>query len=366
MYVITRPERGGAQTHVLELLRGLPDPTLATLVTGNDRDLFLIEEARLLGARTVILPELTQPLSPRKDFTALWSLFRMLRQERPRVVHAHSSKAGLLTRLAARIAGVPSVFTAHGWAFTDGVSPRRQRLALTLERLVGRLGQVITVSEFDRRLALSRGVGRANDMVAIHNALPNLFVPQARAPEPDVPLRVMMVARFSDQKDQSLLLRAAAQVPQVRLVLVGDGPQLEAARALADHLGVQADFLGSRADVPELLASAHVFALISHFEGFPISTLEAMRAGLPVLLSDVGGSGEALGDGEPEAGIMVPRGDEEALVTALRALAADPEWVARLGRGARAVFLQRFTADEMLRRTWAVYDRAAAGTLQGK
>jgi len=356
LYVITRPERGGAQSHLLELLRGIGDPAHLTLVSGDDQDLFLHQEAEALGIRTVVLNELVHPVSPVQDLRALLGLWRLIRQIRPDLVHAHSSKAGLLARLAARLAGVPSVFTAHGWAFTEGAGGRRRALALALERLGARAGtRIIAVSDYDRNLGLRLGVGRPSTVTRIYNALPDVTVPDAAArPGDGDRLRVVMVARFAPPKRQLDLIRAAAQVPDVHLTLVGDGPGLEDARALATSLGSDAAFLGSRRDVAEILAGGDVFCLISDFEGFPISTLEAMRAGLAVIVSEVGGAPEALVDGS-EMGLTVPKGDEGALTLALSALAADRARTRRMGERARAVFLERFQVEEMLEQTRQVY-----------
>lgn len=359
VYVITRPERGGAQSHLLELLRGLPDPLQALLVSGVDLDLFLVEEARALGIRTEFLPTLVPPISPLNDLRAVWALYRIFRRERPALVHAHSSKAGLLARIAARLAGLPSVFTAHGWAFTEGAGWGRRALALGLERLAARLGtRIIAVSEYDRSLGLRLGVGRTDRVVTIHNALCDGDPLLSTSNQAGQPFRVAMVARFAPPKDQALLLRAAAQVPEVQVVFLGDGPRRAEAQALATSLGSNAEFLGSRSDVPKVLAGCHAFALVSNFEGFPISTLEGMRAALPVIVSEVGGAAEALQGGPEGVGLTVPRGDLEALVTALRTLADNPQRAARMGRAARALFLERFTVPQMLERTWAVYESA--------
>ncbi len=123
-----------------------------------------------------------------------------------------------------------------------------------------------------------------------------------------------MVARFTDFKDHGVLLRAFARVPEgIRLKLVGDGETLDAARKLAEDLGIRGrvEFKGSRGDVPEILAQSDIFVLASKTETLPISILEAMRAGLPVVASDVGGVSEEVVDGE--TGILVSPGSVERI-----------------------------------------------------
>lgn len=351
LLLITKAERGGAQSHVLELLR-LRDRARITVASGEDG--FLLEQARALGLETVVVPQLVAPLDPRRDLVALWALVRLLRRLRPDLVHLHSSKAGLLGRVAARLAGVPAVFTAHGWAFTEGAGRARRLLAIWSERLAAPLSAaIIAVSDYDRDLGARLRV--APQARTIHNALPAAPRITLASPRPSGPVRFVMVARFAPPKDQALLLRAAAPLRGAEVWLVGDGPELEATRALAVTLemGERARFLGSRDDVPELLAQVDVFCLCSHYEGFPISVLEGMRAGLPVVASDVGGVGEAVVDGR--TGLLVAHNDVASWRLALARLLDDPVARAAMSRAGGERFGAHFTLPHLLERTWAVY-----------
>lgn len=363
LYVITRSERGGAQAHLLSLLAQAAQehhPILAVgaadLKEGKD---VLVAQAQELGIEVHMLPSLVTPLSPLADLKATQELLRVIRRVRPDLIHVHSSKAGLLGRVAGWWAGTPTVFTAHGWAFTDGVSPPRKAIAVVSERLAAVItGRIIAVSGYDTALARRWGVGRREQVVTVENGIPDL--PLARAAHAGGCVRVVMTARFAVPKDQGQLVRAVALVPGAELWLVGDGPQLPEVQALAQELGVtdRVEFLGSRSDVPELLAQADVFALMSNYEGFPMSTLEAMRAALPVVVSDVGGAGEAVMPGV--TGFTVPKGDVTALARVLRVLVDDPARRVAMGEAGRARFLSRYRLDTMLERTFAVYEALRA------
>jgi glycosyltransferase involved in cell wall biosynthesis len=367
VYVITRPERGGAQSHLLELLNGVSHRKNILLVCGKDVDMYLANEAQALGIRALILPQLVHHISPINDLKAMMALTRLLKRERPDLVHVHSSKAGLLTRIAAHLARIPSVFTAHGWAFTEGAVPLRRALAIILERLAAVIGtRIIAVSHYDRELGIRSRVGQSSQVITIHNALSDCEFARPAAMVAGQSMRIAMIARFAPPKDQALLLRAAANVPNVQLVFLGDGPLFNQAQQLAASLGSNAEFLGSRTDVPEVLAGCHAFALISKFEGFPISTLEAMRAALPVIVSDVGGASEALSTSGEPVGLLVPRGDQSALETALRTLASDSALADRMGQAARQHFLRHFTVERMLALTWEVYEEAIEAGPVGK
>ena len=252
-YVITLPEHGGAQAHVRGLLaeaRQRAEVNEVTLITSSVG--WLTKEAEGLGVPVVIVPDLVQPLVPGRDLSAVRQLYKVLRRLRPDLVHLHSSKAGLLGRFAAKLAGVPAVFTAHGWAFADGVSPKRRLLAALSERLAAPLAaRIIAVSEYDTALARRFGVGRPGQIVTIHNGIPDSPT-VAYSPGHSWRCRVIMTARFAPQKDQATLIRAVARVPEVELTLIGGGEGLHVAQSLALNLGVRdrVHFLGTRSDVP--------------------------------------------------------------------------------------------------------------------
>ncbi|MFO7169584.1 MAG: glycosyltransferase, partial [Chloroflexota bacterium] len=297
-----------------------------------------------------------RPIRPLADARAVAECYALISRLAPALVHAHSSKAGLVARAAARAAGVPSIFTAHGWGFAPGVPALRRPLVWASEALAAQLGgPILCVSEYDRRLALRSGVVARAGVSTVYCGLPADAPPAA--PEREPPL-VVMVARFFPQKDHATALAAFAAVRRAdaRLLLVGDGPGLERCRALAASLGLgeRVEFLGARDDVPAILARAQVFLLCSHYEGIPISVLEAMRAGLPVVASDVGGIPEAVEHGR--SGLLVPRGDPRAAADALQLLLDQPQLRLSMGRAGRARFLERFTRERMVERVAAAYD----------
>lgn len=352
MIIITKAERGGAQTHVLELLH-LRQHADFIVVSGEDG--FLLEEARALGVETIVLPDLIGPLNLRRDLRAILAISRLLKQRRPDLIHLHSSKAGMVGRLTAKLSGIPAVFTAHGWAFTEGVSAKRQLLAIWAERLAAPLSAaIIAVSEYDRVLAARFNV--TQHAQTIHNALPEQLEPLL-PPLPRISkrLRLVMVARFSIAKDQALLLRAVAGLPETEVWLIGDGEGRAQNEALAARLGLgeRVTFWGNRADVNDLLQQADVFCLCSHYEGFPISILEAMRAGLPVVASHVGGVAEAVDQGK--TGLLVAHHDVAHWRLALAKLLDDERLRRQMGEAGRARFEAEFTAGPMLERTWRVY-----------
>ena len=358
LYVITRAEMGGGQTHVADLLRGLRDDFDVELATGEEG--YLTDLAADLGVPWHVLPDLVQPMRPLQDLKALRQCVRLIRELRPHLVHTHTSKAGVIGRLAARIAGVPSIFTAHTWCFAEGTSLKWKLVGLPVERFAARCCQrIITVSDANRSLAIRQRVAPENHFVTVHNGVADC-VPRARHAPTDIP-KIVMVARFSEQKAQALLVDAVSAIRMpFKLLFVGDGPLRPAVEQQVEAAGLRdrVEFLGERRDIPEILAAGDIFALFTNWEGFPISILEAMRARLPVVASNVDGVPEAVDDGR--TGYLAPAGDVAAFRNALEKLIADPDLRARMGAAGRRRFENEFTVEAMLDRTLNVYRAVVA------
>jgi glycosyltransferase involved in cell wall biosynthesis len=357
VYIVTRGEPiGGAQVHVRDLASALLRRGHESVVLTSGGGAYT-EALRAAGVHTITLKSLRAPIHPIEDLRALHEIRGLLKSLRPNLVSTHSSKAGILGRTAAHSLGIPAIFTAHGWAFTPGVPSRQASIYTAIERLAAPLAsRIITVSDFDRRLALTHHVVASEKLVTIHNGMPDIG-PELRADPGRSPVRLAMVARFEPQKDHTTLLYALAGLTHEAwsLDLIGDGPLQPKARELSQRLGLgdRVRFWGQRSDVDVRLAEAQVALLITNWEGFPRSILEAMRAGLPVVASAVGGVPESVRDGE--TGFTVDRGDVPGLQERLTQLLSNAELRTRLGRSGRQRYEDHFTLDRTIERTLAVY-----------
>ena len=357
VYIVTRADPvGGVQIHLRDLtaaLQGLGhSPTVVTGGTGP-----LIDQLRAQGTPAISLRHLTLPISPMRDVLALGEIRRVLKALRPELVAVHSSKAGILGRLAAKSLGLPVLLTAHGWNFTPGIPPFEAACYRQIERLAGPLAsKIVTVSEFDRQLAIKAGIASGERIVTVHNGMPDV-APKLRAQPGGPAPRLVMVARFGPQKDHATLLRALAGLQDFpwTLDLIGNGPLMSQMQALTAALGIseRVRFHGQRLDVEQILAQSQAFLLTTNWEGFPRSILEAMRAGLPVVASSVGGIGEAIQDGE--TGYLVPRGNIDFLRDRLAPLLTDPALRVRLGTQGRRRYEEHFTLGHLVNKTLAVY-----------
>jgi glycosyltransferase involved in cell wall biosynthesis len=307
----------------------------------------------------VSIPNLTRGVSPTGEVAAYHEIKAALSEIRPDIVSTHSSKAGILGRMAAHKLGIPSIFTAHGWSFTQGLPVRQRIPAIIAERIAARYGNlVITVSNHDRELAMRYSIDRPDRVVAIHNGMPD-NAPEYRANhDAEVP-RLIMIARFEPQKDHATLISALADLRHLpwTLDLIGDGHGRAAVEERLRTLGLdnRVRLVGYSGDVATLLSQSQVFLLISDWEGLPRSILEAMRAGLPVVATDVGGVSESVEDGV--TGFVVPRRSVNSLKQALHQILYDANVRRVMGRLGRARYEQHFTFERMFEETLAAYHR---------
>jgi glycosyltransferase involved in cell wall biosynthesis len=344
--LITIPEIGGAQVYVASLLPALArefDVTVAAHGTG-----WLTDRAADAGVPFVTLRHVRRPIHLFQDVLGLTELIRLMARLRPDIVHANSSKAGILGRIAATLAGVPvRIFTVHGWAFR-AYEPPLSTGYLWADRAMRRITtRTICVAETELESGIRAGTCDPARSVVIPNAV-SLDRPQRRHPERlDGPATVLAVGRLRAPKDFLTLVRAAALAPAgtLRVLIAGEGPDRPRLEAEIARLGMAGtvELLGEREDVAELLATADVFVLPSRSEGMPMSVLEAMAAGVPVVASRVGGVPELVRDGV--TGTLVAAEDPGALAAALSALATDAGARARLGAAGRARAEAEFGLD---------------------
>lgn len=358
LHIITTGESGGAQTHLYDL---------CTSIRGRYRPLVAMGHKGVLGDKlekaeipVYLLPALQREINLIKDWHACREMHHLINELQPDLICTHSSKAGFLGRIAAWRAGIPTIFTAHGWAFTEGVPPTRRFVYKILERWAAQwTKRIICVSDYDFQLACKNRVAAPAKMVTIHNGIPAGRPPRERGYNDDSRIKVIMVARFSSQKDQPLLLQAISELQlddSFEVWLVGEGPLLSAARDYAAQLNImdKTKFLGDRSDVADLLDGADIFVLTSHWEGFPITILEAMRAGLPVIVSDVGGCREAVLVGQ--TGYVVKPGDIRGLAYYIEEMITDRVSRINMSQAGYERFMNNFTIDKMVEKTLGVYD----------
>ncbi len=357
-YIITLPDIGGAQSHLLELIDTLKKEHKIQLIVGKHG--WLTDRLAEMNITYIVEPSLAREINPCNDFKAIYRLTKHIRSFQPDIVHCHSSKAGIVGRVAAQLAHVPVVFTAHGWAFTEGVPEKKRNVFAFIERLMFRYtNKVICVSDYDSQLARKAFNYHGAKLLTIHNGIKDTeYIKKQYGSH-----GVVMVSRFAVPKDQLTLVKAVKNLCNrkiaVRCVLIGDGPNLEMVKKYvkANVLDSAVTFAGVRTDIEELLIQSDIFCLISNYEGLPISIIEAMRAGLPIIASDVGGVHELVEN--DYNGYLVEKSNPEDLENKLLLLLNNSHKIREMGLNSRKKYKQEFSSGQMLKKIEAVYDECS-------
>ncbi len=372
LHVITRLTLGGSAENTVASVVGLNrgDYDCALAVSFRESEAAVLADARRRGVRLLDVPALGRELALLSDLLALRQVLRIIEDERPTILHTHTSKAGFIGRLAARLARVPAVVhQPHGHIFYGYYGRALTAFYIALERRAATWSdRIITLTARGTEEHLARGIGRREQFVTVPSGVP---VDQLRATAPTravarahlaLPPGAFVVAalgRFVPVKGFDLLVEAlptvVAGVESTWLLLVGDGPERGPLEARAARLGVagRVHVTGAVADVAPCLAAADVVAAPSRNEGMGRVLVEAMALGLPVVGTAVGGIPAVIVEGA--CGRLVPPGDVPALARALVDLGRDAGLRRKLGEAAvrRAAEFSTAVADAKMR---AVYD----------
>jgi glycosyltransferase involved in cell wall biosynthesis len=378
VHVITRLTMGGSSENTVATMVALQaagyDCPLA--VGLRESETTVIADARARGLRVVDVATLGREVTPGRDVAAVVALTRLFRRERPTIVHTHTSKAGFVGRLAAKLARVPAVIhQPHGHIFYGYYGGRRTALFIALERAAARFShRIVTLTDRGTEEHLAQGIGRPEQYVSVPSGVPTAAIGARAATRGAARARlgiarhafvVAGLGRFVPVKGFDILIAAlphvVAAVPETRLLLIGDGPERAMLERLAADLGVteRVTFLG-QLEHERALAEArrcHAFVMPGVEEPFGVAYVEAMAAGLPAI--------GARGEGGPEeiaaAGegmLLVPPDDHAALAKALRDLFG--RGTEDLGLAARETIRRSFTWEHCGRATAAAYEKALA------
>lgn len=356
---------GGAQIHVRDLARALSanghEVTIATKDNTSVSEMYQREPVTWIN-----LPDFVRPLHPLQDIKTSLHLRKIIKSTQPDIISLHSSKPGIVGRFAA--IGLPAkvLFTAHGWAFTPGVPALRRYLYLSIEFLAQFFcDRIVTVSEFDRALALSFGFS-SRKVLTIHNGMPDRLgnLKHRNNMSSDSPVgstgvaTILTIARFSSQKDYETLFSALKlmQTRSVRLIAIGGGDDFDKLKKLIQDLGIEnkVELVGEKKDVYPYFEQATAYVLSSHWEGLPRSIIEAMMMKLPVVATNVGGNSELIDDGV--TGFLVNRSNPVELAEKLDRLIVDSALTNEMGKKARQRYEDMFSFENMMARYTDLYD----------
>jgi glycosyltransferase involved in cell wall biosynthesis len=378
-HIITKLELGGAQQNTLFTVAHLdPKKFRPILIAGEPGP--LDDDARKLdGVVFHQLPSLVREISPLSDLRALPALALLLRRLKPAIVHTHSSKAGILGRAAAWLAGVPIIIhSIHGFGFSRYQHQVERRLLIALECLAARVTtRFFAVSEANRRLGIELGLFPPGRCIVIRSGVDLAAI---RDTWVDTPAKkrelgldlgrpvVGMIAAVRSQKAPLDFVHMAARVcqarPDTQFLLVGDGELRGAVEAEVARVGLAGSFklTGWRRDIPAIMRCLDIFVLTSLWEGLPRVYLEALASGVPVVGTRVDGVAEIIKEGVN--GYLLAPGDVNGLADRVVSLLANPTVAAGMGRQGESLS-QEFDIHEMVRRQEREYEMLLAGLKRG-
>jgi len=364
--IIARLNVGGPAIHVSLLTSRLVPPEFESLLVAgrvpeNEGDMGYIAER--YGVEPIFLETMSREISLKDDFKTLLELIRLLRRERPDVVHTHTAKAGMVGRLAAWLTRTPViVHTIHGHVLKGYFGPLKTAFFRTLEKILGRMStRLLTVSAEVRRELLEMRIASPEKLQVCELGLDlQRFADTPRhggvmrselGLDRSVPL-FGTCGRLTAIKNQVMFLEAAAKlrerVPEAQFVLIGGGELMDELQAKAAELGLTdvVHFLGWRQELGPLMADLDLFVLTSLNEGTPVTIIEAASTGVPVISTAVGGVPDLVTHGD--TGWLVPSEEVDALTDAMAEAAADLDEAERRAQRQQQAILARFAIDRLV------------------
>jgi glycosyltransferase involved in cell wall biosynthesis len=374
LQIITCLDMGGAQEHIMHLCDLLDkDKFQMTILSGkqciSEKD--CIEEVRGKNIRLVQLPQMTREINPARDLLAFFGILRYLMKERFDIVHTNSSKAGILGRLAAKLAGVPIiVHTVHGWGHHNYMSQRRKRFYIILERISATYtDRIIAVSKLNVEKGLNDKIGNRPKYCVIrsgielnkfkHIKIDKKYEKEKWSINPSDKVVGSITRLFPQKSPEDFILMANKILKNhsnISFVLVGVGPLRDQIKSLIAEFRISNKVMltGFQSDIPELLSIMDVFVLTSLWEGLPRVLPQAMAMGIPIVATQVDGVPEAVKHGEN--GFLVPPKDFHALAERTLQLIQNPSLAKKMGETGKKMVDPEFCIKEMVRKTEQLYE----------
>ncbi|MGV2989254.1 glycosyltransferase family 4 protein [Vibrio sp. E150_011] len=345
----------GVQRVTLEEVKRLPTAEFESYIICKEAGA-LTEEAKKLGVNSLYVPSLVREINPLKDVKAFFELFKLFRKHKFDIVHTHSSKTGILGRVAAKLAGVPLIIhTVHGFSFPVAKGPISKMIYYAMEVVGGYCSDVIIcLHEDDKNIAsVKLGVPSTKLKVIPNGVDMKHFCPSVSLNISRQKMVVGMVGRLWSQKDPVTFVKAALIILEsrsdVEFHLVGGGELEKPIRELIAHYGAedQIKLLGWKTNVNEVLNVFDVFVLPSLWEGMPLAILEAQSSQLPCVVSDIPGNRHLVTDGVD--GLLFSKQDPVDLAGKLNQLLDDKSLIERMGRLAREKVQRNFDINNRVR-----------------
>jgi glycosyltransferase involved in cell wall biosynthesis len=362
--LITRLDKGGAPRVFLRLISGLKEQGIEVVIAAGPSQQ-PEEDPAEFSHKTHIpyypLSALRREISPVHDLLAFFQIISLIRRERPTILHTHTTKAGVLGRIAGGVTRTRVIHTPHGHLFYGYFGKGKEQLYVVVERLAARFCErIITISEDERREYLRRGIGDKKKVVTIYNGIDIERFPGAGklirrelGSAQQVPM-VGFVGRLEEVKGPHLFVEAAMRImaaaPKTHFLMIGDGAMKEALLQKAQRMP-HLHILGYREDIADCIAALDILLIPSLNDGFNLVAVEAMASSKPIVATSVGGLPEVIGDG----GILVRSGDTGRMAKEAIKLLNSPGLRKEIGARGRKRAEALFSWDISLQKTLALY-----------
>jgi glycosyltransferase involved in cell wall biosynthesis len=381
IHVITRFDKGGAAENTFLTVKGLDSSRYEViLIRGLSYESNMgpsetravessLEDAGSTGVKIFTIPELVRRIDPFNDFKTVLKLIRIFREERPHIVHTHTSKSGILGRWAARLTGVPIIIhTPHGHVFWGYFNRWKTAVYIFLERLTASItNRIITLTEQEKKDHLRYHIADENKFTVIHSGvdLRKFSDTQVNAAEMKNKLGIAQgafvvgtVGRLTPVKGQKYLIEAAAKIlnkiSEIGFVLLGDGELMNELKMQAASAGIsdKVKFLGWREDVAEVMSTFDLFVLPSLNEGMGKVLVEAMAAGKPIIASDIGGMSDLVIHGKN--GLLISPMNSDALANSIELVLRNSRMRTNMGEEGQRLS-QEYDANSMISKIDCLY-----------
>lgn len=364
LHIITLSEIGGAQKVLYLIVKYLKndfDITVATSAGGE-----LVNWIRDLNVRVYEINELERNISLKNDIISFFKIYKLIRNNKFDVVHCHSWKAGVIGRLAAFLAGTEKIyFTVHGWSKLNSNSKIVKLIYLFIEKVLGYItGRIICVCDRDKQLGISLNIASSDKILTIYNGIEkSIYNGNADIKlELGVPSNSIVIGTVARLAEPKMLIETVdvmkelfCKIENLYFIWIGGGPQFNHIKQYIDRSNISDRFLltGQKEEVHKFLKIFDIYILLSGYEGLPISILEAMNIGLPVIASNVGGICEQVY--EDINGYLIEN-DLEGFHDKVLSLIENKEKRTLFGNNSREIFESMYTIDKMMEGYKNLYD----------
>ena len=366
IHIQVLPILSGVQKSMLDIISRL-DPNKYDITVLCQAEGELTQALKQKNIRFTTLSELKREINPYYDFLAFLKLYKLLRHGKYDLVHTHSSKPGIIGRLAAKAAGIKCiVHTVHGFAFHENSSKLQIFLVGIFEKLAGMVShKVVFVNKKDRDIASKMKLVANHKMVIIHNGIDLSQFNSGKGVKSGNGVKkngamVGMIARLWEQKAPqdyiASIPKVVDKIPDAKFLVIGNGPLEEELKEMSNRLGVSKNvlFLGWRQDIKDLLKIIDVVVLPSLWEGLPVSILEAMALSKPVVATNIKGNNELVVHGE--TGYLVEPGNPEEISSYVLKLLNDQPLAKKMGRLGYSRVKEKFALNKIVEQTSSLYE----------